>query len=236
MSRIISNDRLAGDFYLMKAERPNSARMGQFYMLRAWGDYPVLSRPVSVHDADANTVSFLYRAVGKGTNIFAGLAPGDEISMQGPLGNTFPDVGGRIAFVGGGAGIAPFYLAARQLKASHADCVIDIFLGFSDVALLTDEYGRACDNLKVNVGGFVTDDVDPSAYDHILTCGPEIMMRALHDKCKHAGAANRLWVSMEKRMACGVGACLVCACRTRDGNKKVCTDGPVFAGEAAFGT
>ena len=81
--------------------------MGQFYMLRAWNEYPVLSRPISVFDADPETVSFLYKVVGKGTEIFAGLKAGDEITLDGPHGNGFPEVKGKVALVGGGVGIAP---------------------------------------------------------------------------------------------------------------------------------
>jgi dihydroorotate dehydrogenase electron transfer subunit len=208
--------------------------MGQFYMLRAWGNYPVLSRPISVFDSDGQTVSFLYKVVGKGTEIFAELKAGDSVTLQGPLGNSFPEVDGRIALVGGGVGIAPLFLAAKQLRAAHPDCLLDIYLGFSDQALLTNEYQRVTDSVTIDVGGFITDKVDPSRYDHLLTCGPEVMMRALYGKCKGADA-NKIYVSMENRMACGVGACLVCSCKTTGGNKKVCKDGPVFNGKDVFG-
>jgi dihydroorotate dehydrogenase electron transfer subunit len=210
--------------------------MGQFYMLRAWGQYPVFSRPISVFDSDGETVSFLYKVVGRGTEIFSGLKAEDDITLRGPLGSSFPQVPGKIAMVGGGVGIAPFYLAAKQLEAAEADCRIDLYLGFSDRAILTDDYRKVAEKVIVNVGGFITDEIDPAGYDHIFTCGPEVMMRVLYEKCKKAGAAEagKLYVSMESRMACGVGACYVCSCRTADGNKKVCKDGPVFKGEAVF--
>jgi dihydroorotate dehydrogenase electron transfer subunit len=234
MSKIISNERLSRDFCRMKVECPNGARMGQFYMLRAWKQYPVLSRPISVFDSDGGTVSFLYKVIGRGTEIFSGLEAGDDITLQGPLGSAFPEVSGNIALVGGGVGIAPLYLTAKQLKAARPGCRIDLYLGFSDRALLAEDYRKTAENVIVNVGGFITDEIDPAGYDHILTCGPEVMMRALYEKCKRAGAAGKVYVSMENRMACGVGACLVCSCRTTEGNKKVCKDGPVFKGEAVF--
>jgi dihydroorotate dehydrogenase electron transfer subunit len=208
--------------------------MGQFYMLRAWARYPVLSRPISVFDSDGGTVSFLYKVIGKGTEIFSGLKAKEDITLQGPLGSAFPEVTGKIALVGGGVGIAPFYLAARQLKSAHPECRVDLYLGFSDGAILTDDYQEKADKVTVNVGGFITDEIDPAGYDHIFACGPEVMMRALYSKCREAGAAGKVYVSMENRMACGVGACLVCSCRTAGGNKKVCKDGPVFKGEAVF--
>ena len=235
MSRILSNEKLSKDFYLMKVEHKNNAQMGQFYMLRAWDQYPVLSRPISVYDADGDTLSFLYKVVGKGTEIFAELEKDDDITLQGPLGNTIPDMDGKIAMVGGGVGIAPIYLASKRLKEMHPECNIDIFLGFSDVALLEDEYGKVADNVTVNVGGFVTDDISPENYDHIFTCGPEIMMKVLFEKCRKAGVEDRLLISVENRMACGIGACLVCSCKTDKGNRKACKDGPIFSGKAVFG-
>ncbi|MDR2528667.1 MAG: dihydroorotate dehydrogenase electron transfer subunit [Synergistaceae bacterium] len=234
VSKIVRNEQYSRDFYGMTVECPNQARMGQFYMLRAWENYPLLSRPISVFDSDGKTVSFLYKVVGKGTEVFAGLKAGDGVTLQGPLGNSFPEVDGKVALVGGGVGIAPLFLAAKQLRAAHPGCQLDLYLGFSGQALLTDEYRRAADSVTIDVGGFITDKVDPSGYDHLLTCGPEIMMRALYGKCKGADAA-KVYVSMENRMACGVGACLVCSCRTAGGNKKVCKDGPVFKGKEVFG-
>ncbi|GHS96068.1 dihydroorotate dehydrogenase [Synergistales bacterium] len=233
MSKILSNHRMNEDFYLMRAEHQNDARPGQFYMLRAWGREPVLSRPISVFDADGDTVSFLYKVVGRGSAIFASLSADDEITLQGPLGNGFPNVTGKVAMVGGGVGIAPFYLAGKRLKASGVQ--VSIYLGFSGEPVLVSEYERAAGELVVKVGGFITDSVEPSDYDSIFACGPEVMMRSLYKKCKERGAADNLFVSMENRMACGVGACLVCSCKTADGNKKVCKDGPVFKGEAVFG-
>ena len=234
MSKIISNERLCFDFYLMRAECANEARMGQFYMLRAWDRYPVLSRPVSVFDTDGETVSFLYKVVGKGTEIFSGLKAEGDITIQGPLGNSFPEVSGNIALVGGGVGIAPLYLAAKQLKVACSGCQIDIYLGFSKQEFLTDEYRQVADSVIVDVGGFITDTVEPSRYDHLLTCGPEAMMRTLYEKCKKDDTAEKLYVSLESRMACGVGACFGCSRKTADGNKKICKDGPVFKAKAVF--
>ncbi|MCL2602624.1 MAG: dihydroorotate dehydrogenase electron transfer subunit [Treponema sp.] len=235
MSKVISNQRLSNEFYLMKVEHSGDVRMGQFYMLRAWGDYPVLSRPLSVFDADGHSVSFFYKVVGKGTEIFAALQAGADIDQQGPWGNTFPVVSGQIALIGRGVGIAPLYLAAKQLRAASPNTAIHIYLGFKREAVLVEEFCRVADRVKVNVGGYITDDISPEAYDHILTCGPEKMMRTLYDKCEKAGVANRLIVSTESRMACGIGACLVCNCKTKSGNKKVCKDGPIFSGEEVFG-
>lgn len=235
MAKVLENQKITEDFYLMKVETENNADMGQFYMLRAWDRYPVLSRPISVFDADKESVSFLYKIVGQGTEIFKNLKSGDNIIVDGPHGNGFPEVKGRIALVGGGVGIAPLYLTAKKLKAYDPANVVDMYLGFSDQALLTDRYEAVADSVTVNVGGFVTDDIDPCQYDYIMTCGPEIMMKVLYKKCVAAGAKAPVYVSMENRMACGIGACLVCTCKTSGGNKRACKDGPVMMGSEVFG-
>lgn len=235
MSRILENKKISKDFCLMKVEQENQAAMGQFYMLRAWDTYPVLSRPISVFDADEKTVSFLYKIVGQGTEIFAGLKAGEEIHLEGPLGNGFPQATGKVALVGGGVGVAPLYLAAKTLKTADPETVVDLYLGFSDEALLVEDYEAAADHVTVNVGGFVTDDIDPRQYDTIMTCGPEIMMKVLYRKCAALQAPAPVYVSMENRMACGIGACLVCTCKTKSGNKRACKEGPVMSGSEVFG-
>ena len=234
MAEILQNEQVSDDFYLMKVKKENQAAMGQFYMLRAWNEYPVLSRPISVFDADPETVSFLYKVVGKGTEIFTKLKAGDEITLDGPHGNGFPEVKGKIALVGGGVGIAPLYLTAKTLNKLDPDTKVDIYLGFSGQPILTDRYEAVADQVKVNVGGFVTDDIDPREYDFILTCGPEIMMKVLYRKCRDLKAKAPVYVSMENRMACGIGACLVCTCKTSKGNRRACKDGPVMLGNEVF--
>jgi dihydroorotate dehydrogenase electron transfer subunit len=230
VSTIIHNTPLSKDFFLLKIAHPNQAAMGQFYMARCWDSYPILSRPISVFDADDDSVSLLCKIVGEGTELLAKLRPGDDITLDGPYGNGFPLHDGRLALVGGGVGIAPLYLAAKTLRAHGAS--VDLYLGFSDVALLTEEYDEISDNLTVDVGGYITDKIDPAGYDAVYTCGPDIMMRILAKKC--AATATPLLVSMENRMACGLGACLVCSCKTTGGNKKVCKDGPVFRAEEVY--
>ena len=236
MAKILSNRHLAAGFFMLKAQCEDKPRPGQFYMLRAWGAYPLLSRPISVFDADSVSVSFLIKNVGKGTDILSRLDAGDELALDGPHGNGWPQTEGlppgKIALVGGGVGIAPLYLAAKKIAEGGKKA--DLFLGFSEAPVLKEEYS-ALGRLTLDVGGFITDKVQPADYGLIWACGPEAMMRALYRKCHDASAAKGLYVSMENRMACGFGACLVCTCKTVSGNKKVCADGPVFKGEEVFG-
>lgn len=231
MAVVMKNEAVGKDFYLLQVAGTFAGTMGQFCMLRAWEEYPVLSRPISIFNCDAESISFLYKVVGQGTALLAQLKPGDAVDVQGPYGRGFPEVKGKVALVGGGIGVAPLYLTAKALKAQGNP--VDLYLGFTDEALLQEEYAAVCDDLTVNVGGFITDDINPAEYDYIMTCGPHIMMKILAQKVK--GTAAQLYVSMENRMGCGVGACLVCSCKTTGGNKKVCKDGPVFKAEEVFG-
>jgi dihydroorotate dehydrogenase electron transfer subunit len=246
VARVVYNRPLAPDFYQHESDfsgpgdiinSVSAIRAGQFCMLRSWDTDPLLPRPLSVFDAGEGRIAFLYKTVGRGTAMFSRLKKGDSITVQGPLGSGFPVLPrsatqGRVAMVGGGAGIAPFYLGAKQYRS--ADCAVDLYLGFSGESFLEDEYRAVADSVVVQTGGFITDRVDPSLYDQVCCCGPEAMMRALWEKCRAAGAEDRAFVSLESRMACGVGACYGCSRKTVSGNKKVCRDGPVFAAREVF--
>lgn len=223
MSVIISNEEIAKDIYLMKVEGEYQGKMGQFYMLRSWDRYPVLSRPISIYNLEQGSIQFLYKVFGEGTRMFADLKPGDSIGLEGPFGNGFPEPKGRVAMVGGGIGIAPLYLAARQYPES------DVFLGFSQESFLVDEFAQVARQVVTNTGRSIVDYIDVERYDTIYVCGPHGMMHAVADKAKHSAA--KVYVSLEKRMACGVGACLVCSVICQNGNKRACADGPVFLAE-----
>lgn len=224
MYKILENKYIGEDMYFMKVEGRFEAKMGQFYMLRAWDTYPLLSRPISVHDVDENSISFLYKVVGEGTKIFSSLKENDEIKLEGPYGNGYEKVKGKVALVGGGIGIAPLYLVAKNIE----EC--DVYLGFRNESILEEEYRSVCNEVHVAIGDtFVTDILDVEKYDYILTCGPTPMMEKLVKMTE--GTNTKIMVSLENHMACGVGACLVCTCKTKFGNKKTCKDGPVFWGE-----
>ena len=224
MYKILENKYIGEDMYFMKVEGKFEAKMGQFYMLRAWDTYPLLSRPISVHDVNEDSISFLYKVVGEGTKILSNLRVNDEIKLEGPYGNGYENVKGKVALVGGGIGIAPLYLVAKNIE----DC--DAYLGFRKEAILEEEYNEVCNEVNIAIGDtFVTDILDVEKYDYILTCGPTPMMEKLVKMTE--GTNTKIMVSLENHMACGVGACLVCTCKTKFGNKKTCKDGPVFKGE-----
>lgn len=233
-SRVISNIEITKDIYKLHLEGSFDAKPGQFFMLSAWEGQQLLPRPISVYDIDEKGIYFLYQTKGKGTKIVSKLRNKDIINLLGPLGNGFDvnSIKGKVAIVAGGIGTAPMNYLAKRL----VNCDIDLLYGFRDevygiessmglvngVYITTESgaYGRR---------GYVTDIFKPEEYDVVLCCGPEIMMKKIVQKCREVSVP--VYVSMENFMACGLGACLVCTCKTVNGNKRTCADGPVFLGE-----
>ncbi|MBQ1630160.1 MAG: dihydroorotate dehydrogenase electron transfer subunit [Firmicutes bacterium] len=237
MALIIDNKKLAEGIFLMRVSSNIQApRPGQFVMLRPEGDGLFLARPISVMDWENGVWTFLYKVVGKGTDAFSRLESGDDIFMFGPMGNGF----GRVlplekirkaVLIGGGMGIAPMYGLAKALKKTGAH--VKIHLGFTDEPILRKEFSEVAEELVINVGGYVTDDVRFEPGTVYFACGPDPMMRAAARKAREAGA--ELIVSLESRMACGMGACLGCTIDTANGSKRVCKDGPCFRSEEVTG-
>ncbi len=226
LSEVLVNEQVAAGVYRLVVAGRFAGRMGQFYMLRAWDRYPLLSRPLSIFDVTENSIEFLYLVTGEGTEMFSKLRKGDTLSLEGPLGNGFPETTGKTALIGGGIGIAPFYYALRQIPDA------DVFLGFSREAYMVEPFqARTSGQVHVNVGGIILDQVDFHAYDTIITCGPHKMLEAVQRKQAETETAAAVYVSLENRMACGIGACLVCSVQCREGRKKACADGPVFRAE-----
>ncbi|WP_028593706.1 dihydroorotate dehydrogenase electron transfer subunit [Paenibacillus assamensis] len=224
MHTILSNECIAEGIYAMKVKGHFQVNMGQFFMLRAWENHPILSRPISVCNVEHDHIEFLYKVVGEGTRLFAKLRAGDSIQLEGPFGNGFVNQPGRVALIGGGVGIAPLLYAAKQFRNKP-----DIFLGFRDQPYLTEAYKPYANELHICVNGNVLEHIEWTRYDYVYTCGPYAMMKAVANLTK--GLDVKVYVSFEKRMACGIGACYGCSTSTKQGNKKVCTDGPVFLAE-----
>ena len=234
-SKIISNIKVVDNIYKMICEEDMKIIPGQFYMLKLKGQ-TLLPRPISICEKNGNEITFLYAVVGTGTEEFSKLEAGEYINLTGPLGNGFDlskDLG-RVAIVAGGIGTAPMIEVCKKLREKNKDAVIDAYIGFRDNIYLKEDFEKYASKVEVttNTGkyghkGFVTDILKPEEYDTVLCCGPEIMMKKVVEISKAKDVKN-IYVSMEKHMACGVGACLVCTCKTKDGNKRTCKDGPVF--------
>lgn len=227
MAVIVENAPVAKNILRMKLEGAPEGKAGQFVMLRIPGALdPFLGRPISFFDSGDGIVTLLYQVRGRGTEAFSGMTPGQRMDVQGPYGNGFPDIPGDAVVIGGGIGAAPLHLLVKQLRRSEPGRRIELFLGFRDEAYLSDEFGAFADTLTVDIGGFVTRRVDFTQNAVYYVCGPSPMMRAAAKEAEKAGA--RMYVSLEKHMACGMGACLGCTCQTANGAKRVCRDGPVF--------
>lgn len=248
-ARVISQERISGDIcsLVLSVTFAGDVSAGQFVSLFPCGKEKLLPRPISVcaADAAAGTIRLVYRVAGKGTKEFSQLMRGDEVEVMGPLGHGFPleeAKGKRVLLIGGGIGIPPLLFCAKALK-GNAD--VTAAAGYrSDSTYLLEELEALCDVLvstddgSMGVHGTVLDAVraDGRKADLIFACGPRVMLRAVKEYAAERGI--RAYVSMEERMACGVGVCLGCVCTTtaEDAhshvhNARVCTEGPVFAAE-----
>lgn len=235
-AKVLSNEKIVDGIFKLVCEDENNIKPGQFYMLKLDGQ-TLLPRPISICEKVGNEITFLYAVVGTGTEEFSKLRQGESINLTGPLGNGFnleEDLG-KVAIVAGGIGTAPMVEVAKKLREKNKDGIIDVYAGYRDDIYLSDELGKYANKVEVttNTGkhghkGFVTEILKIEEYDTVLCCGPEVMMKAVVEMCKAKNV--KVYVSMEKHMACGVGACLVCTCKTKDGHKRTCKDGPVFDG------
>ena len=233
MAKVTNGEHIYDNVFKLSVEFEGLCKMGQFFMLRAWDKDPLLSRPLSIYDFKNNEVSFVYQVVGKGTEILSRLDEGDDITLQGPYGNGFPYLKKQsITLVGGGMGTVPLYYAAKELIRINPEREISIYLGSRFDSKLLDEFKSSFSNVITVIGGMVTDTVQFLEGTAVFTCGPHIMMEKLYNMAKNKNLD--MFASVEKRMACGVGACLGCTCKTSSGNKRVCKDGPVFSGEEIF--
>lgn len=232
-AEIYKNYKITDGIYRMVIKGAFDGKPGQFYMIRGWDREPVLWRPISINMIKDNEIWFLYKVFGVGTNILKDLKPGDSIEINGPLGNGFNiEAKGRTAVVSGGIGLAPMEYLITKLNKENTD----IYIGFKDNTFLIDEIKDMVNNVFASTEngssghkGYVTDILKLKEYDIIYCCGPEIMMNKV---IKMAAEENKkLYVSLEKRMACGVGACLGCAVWTKNGVKRACKEGPVFSGD-----
>ncbi|MFL0194515.1 dihydroorotate dehydrogenase electron transfer subunit [Clostridium sp. WILCCON 0269] len=245
IERVYENKRIDENVYQLEVQGNFKGIPGQFYMLRCWDMEPVLWRPISIHYLNEEKIVFLYQITGRGTRKLGNLKKGDEIKLLGPLGNGFftnDIIKKNIAIIAGGIGIAPmFYLAKDIRKQISIDSIqfkdykLDLYAGFKDSTYSIEKFQPFADNIYVSTEtgsagkkGYVTDGFNPENYNMVVCCGPQVMMKKVVNMCSEKQVT--VYVSMENRMACGIGACLVCTCNTINGNKRVCRDGPVFLG------
>lgn len=227
MAKIIENINVCKDYFILRTDLDVKVYPGQFFMLRAWDSYPTLSRPISVYDVTEG-VDFLIEKRGEGTKILEKLQAGDEIKLFGPFGNAFYANLDEVALVGGGVGVAPFHYLIKEIQKLKPNSKITLYIGEREELELENAFKDIRCDIKIKKGGFITDIIDFEKHDLIYTCGPEIMMKKVVELAKVHDI--RTYVSLEKRMGCGVGACLSCSCETKKGRRRSCKEGPIFKG------
>ncbi len=245
---IVSQKQIAEQIYdlWLETELAQDAHAGQFVAVYPQNAATLLPRPISICEVDKEQcrLRLVYRVAGKGTAEFSAYRAGDTLEVLGVLGNGFPieaAKGKRVFLMGGGIGIPPMLELSKELDAEK-----HILLGYRNQDLfLQDDLGEngqvyiATEDGSVGGQGNVMDiiKVNDLHADIIMACGPMPMLRAIKQYAAEQGIDA--YLSLEERMACGVGACLGCVCKTKEidhhshvNNARICTDGPVFeAGE-----
>ncbi|MDR2546940.1 MAG: dihydroorotate dehydrogenase electron transfer subunit [Lachnospiraceae bacterium] len=258
---VVSQEKLTDDVYSLwlSAAVAESAQAGQFIGIYPRNEATLLPRPLSICEVsdDRRQLRLVYRVVGQGTTEFTTYKVGDIVSFLGILGNGFPldesELSQKQVFlVGGGIGIAPLVELAKTLplkvQADAKDntaCSLDIFLGYrNQQTFLTNElknYGNihiATDDGSIGIHGSVIDAIEAQRAkaklpDLIYACGPLPMLQAVKEYGERENI--KIYLSLEERMACGIGACLGCVCKTKERdyhtgvyNTRICTEGPVY--------
>ena len=231
---IISNTALTDSVYKMILSGDTSAitASGQFVNILLEGKF--LRRPISVCDYDENSLTIIYKVVGKGTAQMQTMKPGEKLDILTGLGNGYDlsCAGDHPLLIGGGVGVPPMYNLAKKL--TQMGKKVSVILGFNAKSeIFYEEEFRAlgCDvtvttvDGSYGVKGFVTNAL-PDTYSHFYTCGPEPMLKAVFKATATSGQ-----MSFEERMGCGFGACMGCSCKTLTGYKRICKDGPVMRKE-----
>lgn len=244
-AKIISQEAIGTGIFslwLQTEKIAQAAAPGQFLSVYSKDKSRMLPRPISICEAEPETgrIRLVYRVAGKGTEEFSEYRAGETLDLLGPLGNGFPlermEEGKKAFLIGGGIGIPPMVQLAKQLPGEK-----QIVLGFRDEQFLTEDLQKrgkvylATEDGSAGTKGNVLDCIRENALtaDVIYACGPTPMLRALKQYAGEAGI--ECWLSLEERMACGIGACLACVCaseetddHSRVHNKRVCKEGPVF--------
>lgn len=240
LSTVKENIKIAENIYKITLTLPESVRLhgGQFVNLEAGDNSLLLRRPLGVCVYENNDLTLCYQVKGRGTQNLTNVKVGETLKVLLPLGNGF-DLSAykNIAVIGGGVGIFPLIATIREnsnknfysyigFRNKNAVCLLDELEKSNSLTVTTDDgsYGK-----KGNAVEAFLADADMLDIDAIISCGPPVMLKALKDKLAQNGIKTPCLVSLEERMGCGIGACLVCVCKTSDGNNaRVCKDGPVF--------
>ncbi len=250
--RVVSHREIGSGYRYIEFEAPAiaaDATPGQFVHVRVPSlEKSALRRPFSIFNAEGDRLELLYKTVGRGTAALNEVKPGDEVEVMGPLGHGFPlKCAGEALLVGGGYGVAPLYFLARRLLASGVQAIPAIHLfvgGRTKNDLLALDRFEALGGVKIHLAtndgsagekGLVTDPLDDELIRlrgeggkfELFACGPDPMLKAV--ALRATGTGSKGWISMDRHMVCGVGACYACILKTVRGNSRCCIEGPVFS-------
>jgi len=246
-AKVISQEELASGVYSMwisTNEVVKDAKQGQFISIYCNDGAKLLPRPISICEISTNALRIVYRVVGGGTKEFSKYSAGDDIEIFGPLGNGFSINNGNSLLIAGGIGIPPMVELAKSIReAGNTD--INIVIGYRDKETFLLNELQALGNVyiatedgSVGTKGNVMDAIRENdlTADSIYSCGPTPMLKAVQEYGIRLGIKTQL--SLEEKMACGIGACLACVCKSKEkdahtnvNNKRICKDGPVFLAE-----
>ena len=231
---ILENTALTKDVFKMvlSGDTSDITASGQFVNIQLEGLY--LRRPISVCDWDDQTLTIVYKVVGKGTEQMSKMGPGVKLDVLTGLGNGYDltKAGDKPVLLGGGVGVPPMYGCAKKLVELGIKPTVILGFNVKDEIFYEEEFkALGCETIVTTVDGsygvkgFVTNAL-PENYTHFYTCGPEPMLKAVYKATNTSGQ-----MSFEERMGCGFGACMGCSCKTLTGSKRICKDGPVMMKE-----
>lgn len=232
---VADNKKIADITYEMVLEGNCSdiTRPGQFVNIKLDGFF--LRRPISVCNREDNKLTIIYKVVGKGTEVMSGMKQGEKLDILTGLGNGYDlsKSGDRPLLIGGGAGVPPMYMLARELIEQGKTPTVVLGFNKKSEVFYEDKFNSLGVKTIVTtadgsygIKGFVTDVFKELDYTYFFTCGPEPMLKAVYNTTDTSGQ-----MSFEARMGCGFGACMGCTCETLYGNKRICKDGPVLEKE-----
>ena len=231
---ITKNTPLTSNVYIMTLKGDTDGiRCGQFVNIKLDGLY--LRRPISVCDCEGDTLTLIYKVVGRGTEQMSEMLSGEQLDLLTGLGNGY-DVslsGERPLLIGGGVGVPPLYMLCKKLVEDGKHPTVILGFNTSDEVFYADEFASLGAEVRVTtvdgsmgIKGFVTNAMEGLDYSYFYTCGPEPMLRAVYKVSVTGGQ-----FSFEERMGCGFGACMGCSCKTITGYKRICKEGPVLEKE-----
>jgi len=218
---------------ILSGDTSDITKSGQFVNIKLDGFY--LRRPISVCDYEKDSLTLVYKVVGKGTEAMCVMQKGEDLDVLTGLGNGYDTSksGNTPLLIGGGVGVPPMYNLCKVLSDEGKKPSVIIGFNTKDEVFYEEEFKKICSSVTVVTAdgsygekGFVTDVMKNMDYSYFYTCGPEPMFKAIDKIAKTSGQ-----YSFEERMGCGFGACMGCSCETKYGSKRICKDGPVLERE-----